>query len=200
MTDEQAQPYRGIKRTRGGRAIMGQMADTREAWVDMPKFQAVLFVGHDEDWLEWKADQGKDFTPKPDEPPPVRVQIRIPGRRYPTNFALSGMTVPELKAFKAFMDMAFEKALPSCEYQDAAALKAYEEGDDSFARIYRPIPKLLTRQRVQSEHPQGLPSGPARHLLDAESRRRAVEAVIGAVDGDVSPGEQGDVGDEDPQP
>jgi hypothetical protein len=138
------------------------MSDTRESWVDMPKFSAVCFVGHDEDWLEWKGDDAPIVDP---ENPPVRISITHHGKRYPTTFNFTGMTSQELAAFKAFLVRAIEMAEPICERLDQKALEAFQKGDSSFARLYRPVPKLFIREQLQPEHSEGLQERPPR-LVD----------------------------------
>lgn len=166
------------------------MSDSRAAWVDMPKFQMVLFVGHDPDWLEWKEEEGDGVKHYPEDLPPVRIQMREAGKKFPTTISLTGMTRPELDAFKEFMDLAFAAAQPVCERLDELALEAFtENGDDSFARIYRTIPTVLVRERVQQEHRAGLPVGPPRTLLGRSNTTS--ERVRGPALGDDTDGASG---------
>lgn len=132
----------------------GRMADTRKAWVTLPKFDLIMFVGVNED--ETKPSKSQDFDP---DLPPVRFEMRVPGRRYPTIVSLTYLTTEELDAFKQFMDHAFERARPICEELDRKAQEAYDNGDDGYARLYRPVPQFFDRERDESEHDQSVQSG-----------------------------------------
>jgi hypothetical protein len=145
------------------------MSETREAWIDMPRFSAILFEGYSEDTREWKEAQGHKILEYDPDLPPVKIEIRYPGRRNSVTFNLTGMTAQELEEFKKFWDYAFEKARPICESLDEKAKEAYDNGDDAYARLYRTIPRFIIRQRSESEHGTGIPSRlerAARNLAD----------------------------------
>ena len=133
------------------------MSESRRAWANLPKFDVILFVGNPE-------EEQQNFEP---DTPPVRMELRVPGRRYPTVISLTLMTAAELDVFKEFMDTAFERARPICELLDQRAQEAFENGDDSHVRLYRPEPKFFNRdlpatpnnQWSEPEHDPSIQSG-----------------------------------------
>lgn len=132
--------YRGARRpedrnTWGKKNSAGMMTDSRRAWASLPKFDVILFVGNPE-------EEKQNFDP---DTPPVRMELRVPGRRNPTVISLTLMTADELAVFKEFMDTAFERARPICELLDQRAQEAFENGVDSHTRLYRPDPKFFNR-------------------------------------------------------
>ena len=130
----------------------GRMQDTRKAWATLPKFDAILFVGNKED-----STSKQNFEA---DTPPVRIEIRIPGRRNPTMISLTHMTAAELNVFEEFFLHAISKARPICETLDQRAQEAFENGDDSFERLYRPVPQFVDRERGITKHGESVPSRP----------------------------------------
>lgn len=153
-------PERGARRTPEERGTWnrkntaGKMLDSRKAWVSLPKFDIILFVGEPE-------EERQVFNT---DTPPVRIEMRSPGKRYPTVVSLTLMTCDELDTFMEFMNHAYNRARPICELLDQRAQEAFENGDDSHTRLYRPEPKFFNRelpkepddQRSESEHDSGL--------------------------------------------
>lgn len=143
-------PYRGA-RTPDKRGKWNQprqagvISDERQAWLTLPNFDFILFVGQgDEEYFE------------PDTPP-VRVEFRQPGRRWNTRLSLTQLTAPELEELKKFFDHAFEKARPICEKLDERAQEAFASGNDGHSRLYRPLPIFYDRERFLSEYREGVP-------------------------------------------
>lgn len=152
-------PARGAKRPTGKTSPFGdaRMTDSRESWVECNRQSFILFVGHDQDWLDWKEAKGDPVTDYDPEHPPMRIEIRLPGRRTSTVIPLSASTVEELTTLREFLNRAIDMALPISEYYDRRALDAFQnEGDTSYARLYRPIPKLFVRERLLAEHGQSV--------------------------------------------
>lgn len=113
----------------------------REAWVDLPRYVAVMYR-NPENVEQDEAAVGHDF---------IRLSFHFGGRSG-TNLNLTTLTALELKALKEVVDRAFEAALPICESLDAEAQEAFDQGDDTRVRLYRPVPQVIVRERVQPEH------------------------------------------------
>lgn len=84
----------------------------------------------------------------------------IMGMRGGSLMNLTRMTEPELLAIKQLLDQAFELALPVVRQRDEEANEAFNEGDDSFERVYRQVPKLVYREGAVKEYMQSLRNGP----------------------------------------
>lgn len=189
------------------------MSDHRIAWIDTGKFTAKLFYGDDKDYLEYK---GLEEPPYDADTPPVRIEFLFPGRRFSTVINLSRMTAPGLVAFKQFMDYAFEKALPICERLDEKAKEAFENGNDSFVRLYQPIPKFYVRERDGEEHNPRVqvrsvesartladqPSGEIRNTGEPNTRTDSLDAGAGGSGGvqppELLPGKPDGTGNSEP--
>jgi hypothetical protein len=66
---------------------------------------------------------------------------------------LTKLTSDELAAFKELCDIAFANAQPIVALRDQTAQEALDnEGDDSFQRLYRDVPKLTIREGTQWPH------------------------------------------------
>lgn len=133
------------------RHVAGKMHDTRKAWVNLPKCDIIMFVGDNKEDPTYVYEE---------ETPPVRIEFRVPGRRSSMLISLTHMTVAELDAFEEFMTHAIKRARPIVETLDRTAQEAYENGDDGFERLYRPLPLFIDRERSESEHSEGIQSGP----------------------------------------
>lgn len=131
----------------------GIISDERQAWVTLPGFDFITFIG-----------QGDDEKFSPDTPP-VRIELRQPGRRYNTRISLTQLTEAELIELKKFFDHAFEKAQPICRTLDERAKEAFVNGNDGHSRLYRPVPIFYDRERFLTEHSKGIQERPAR-LVD----------------------------------
>jgi hypothetical protein len=68
---------------------------------------------------------------------------------------LSEMTVAELDAVQEFLNTVFDEAREVCEHRDRLAREAFEDGDDSLARLYREVPRVVDRSRKGEQHGQG---------------------------------------------
>lgn len=130
------------------RHVAGKMHDTRKAWVNLPKCDVIMFVGDNKDKYHYDEDT-----------PPVRIEFRVPGRRSSMLISLTNMTSVELDKFEEFMLHAINRARPIVKDLDRIAQEAYENGDDGFERLYRPLPIFVDRERSESEHGQGVQSG-----------------------------------------
>lgn len=73
---------------------------------------------------------------------------------------LTGFTVAELDTFVEYIQRAAELARPICAELDECAQEAYEDGDDSFTRLYREVPIVHVREWRKPRHDPGVPSRP----------------------------------------
>jgi len=118
-----------------------RLADHRAGWVHVKGIDAIVLVNSDTD------EEGKQS-----ETPDVVLHLPRPGSIPDVYQKLTDLTEAELMAYKELLDKAFEWALPVVQRHDKEAADAAETGDDSFERIYRPLPQLVFRKRKVGEH------------------------------------------------
>lgn len=89
-----------------------------------------------------------------------------PGKVSDFALNLSNLTIEELSALKELLDTAFKWAEPVVNQRDKEAQDAWENGDDSHSRNYRPLPTVVYRKEPKREHdesvrerPEGVPEG-----------------------------------------
>lgn len=116
----------------------------RAAWCSIFAGQFVIMVNNDT-----KTVTGPDIS----------ILVHQANRKYPSVINLTGSTVEELDALQDLFNSAFEWARPIAELRDKEARDAFEQGDDSHARYYRQLPKLVYRKRPESEHGEGVQHG-----------------------------------------
>jgi hypothetical protein len=105
-------------------------------------------------------EEGTEIAEKSNEPGPT-VKVLIPRYKGPTvHWDLSALTMEELTELREFFNVAFDTAEPVVRMRDKVAADALAEGNDSFARVYRQVPKLVVRQRKKREHSEGVQHGP----------------------------------------
>lgn len=132
----------------GSKRLAGRYGPARESWVQLMGDEYVLYEynGDDDDS---DGDRGSDRSDS--DLPRIVVAISSRGGRS-TRVTLTNMTVNELEHLQRFIDRAIEKAKPICAEIDRRAEQAWEAGDDSYPRLYRPIPELHLRARREPEH------------------------------------------------
>lgn len=81
------------------------------------------------------------------------------GRGKPIAWNLSAMTAAELEVMRDFFNLAFDLADPVTRERDKVAHEAFEQGDDSFARVYRGLPDFVKRQGPQRENNESIHDG-----------------------------------------
>ena len=75
------------------------------------------------------------------------VVVRLSCKRGLVSIKLTSCTGDELNALKEFWDIAFANAQPIVELRDKIAQEAMEhDGDDSYTRLYRPLPRVVVRE------------------------------------------------------
>lgn len=129
----------------------GRFSDSRTAWTRVNVTEVVIYEQYNE--LQY-----------PDGTPLLEIILSLrSGGRYPMNVNLSALTREELTMFRQIVDHAIDKAAPTCEALDETARKAFEEhDDDSYIRLYRPVPQFHVRERPALKHNSGVPIGPDR--------------------------------------
>lgn len=157
-----------------------QMSPDRESWVDIGRFQVLLFDAP----VSAPSDPDPEDITHGGDLPQYKISIRFPGRRSATSLNLNALTVPELNALEEFFIRAFKLARPVCEQLDERAKTAFEEGDETYVRLYRPVPRLYVRKRSEREQREGIPerSGvPVEVHSDGEPEPVPGGAVSGSV-------------------
>lgn len=148
----------------------GKLADGRKAWVQLPRFEAIVYqqpatLAEEDDPIEF-PEAGLDL---------VRLVLFRNNRRAKFLLNLTSYTAAELDALRKIIEVAFDAAKPICEELDRRAKQAWEEGNDTHARIYRSVPEVVIRQRNESQHHPRLPSRPEGVVaVDAEPSRTSV--------------------------
>src|SRR5690606_6161238 len=88
----------------------------------------------------------------------IRLVMIKAGR--PSYYTLTALTHEEFVLFKEIVTMALDMAEPIILERDRKAQHAFDNGDDSFARVYRQVPRLVVRQRPVGADDQGVHDGP----------------------------------------
>lgn len=134
----------GSKRTYAGIGE-GVRSQNRVAWLKSVLGEVVLLRFSQEE-VEGKKEPG----------PTYRIQFNKSGSRLPYIMTLTSMTSDELEALKEFAILTYSAILPIIEDRDRNADEAATRGDDSFDRVYRPLPQVVVRERTFSEDNQSL--------------------------------------------
>ncbi len=151
---------RGTKSSK--RTPMGRISEARESWV---RVNAVELVRYEYNHDEVNEEDGDTYFEYPDLANQT-ISLRVPGRARPLRISLTALRLDELDAFETFMKRAFDLARPIVTEIDTRAQKDFEAGDDTHARLYRPVPDLVVRTREQREHSARLQRRPPRSSGD----------------------------------
>lgn len=124
---------------------VGTVPEGLVAWADLGRMKLSLY---ENDINEGEREPGLNYT----------LNFRMDsGRKF--GFVLSLFTTQELIVMRDMLNLAISKALPVTELRDQHAAKALKEHqDDSFARLWRPVPRLVDRTRLQPGDGSGVPS------------------------------------------
>lgn len=90
-----------------------------------------------------------------DETPSVTLYLSEGVGKPPFRIGLASLTEEELDLFEEFILMALKMARPVVQVRDRIAREAFEDGDDSFSRIYRQQPKLIVRPKKHKPNDEG---------------------------------------------
>lgn len=88
--------------------------------------------------------------------PDVVIHMPRPGKIPDHALNLSSMTMPELEALRDLFATAFEWAETVVRLRDKEAEDAWNAGDDSHARNYRPLPTVVYRKRPEFQYREGV--------------------------------------------
>jgi hypothetical protein len=114
----------------------GKLSKDRYAWLEVNFGKMVLSVDEDAD----DATEGY----------PTCFLVYQVARSRNLIHNMTALTEEELEAWKTFVDMVYEKALPVVRERDRLAAEAMEQGDDSYARSFRRDPILIVRNPESS--------------------------------------------------
>jgi hypothetical protein len=123
----------------------GQFGPGRRAWITFPETEAVYY-------------QSGDTDMEIDSLPPDKLLFMHRGRIGSTLY-LSRMTYDEVCKLQEFINMVLDSVKDRCKRLDAKAQEAFDDGDDSFSRIYRPVPEIYVRKQPTGEHGEGVHDG-----------------------------------------
>lgn len=130
----------------------GQMSENRLAWIRTHLGQAVIMY-YEEDEEGYKEDE-ENTTPIEYGP---TVRLMIPQKNGRTLFQdITALTLPELEMLREFYNLLFDLAEPSVRERDRIAQDAYDKGDDSYARSYRPVPQFVVRKGTVKPYGEGV--------------------------------------------
>lgn len=128
-------------------------------------------------------DDDPDTVPSIKAEPGPTIRLSFPKNGRILNYTLTSLTSEELALFRELMNLALDLAEPIVEQRDKAAQDAYENGDDSFVRIYRQVPRLVVRDGALRANSGSL-------------RKRSEDSPEGPGAGDAGPGRLRGVGHE----
>lgn len=143
---------RAGSRTNRYRVGYGRIGDNRVAWLRTGPTGQLVLAEIDSDAVNEEADLQIDG----EEGYTYLLNIFIPGRKNPLRWNFSAMTQEELEKTRQFFNHLFDLADPVVRERDRKANEAFKKGDDSYSRIYRPVPQLVTRERPKRQHDQGV--------------------------------------------
>lgn len=149
MADRRYQPGQKVNKFRAG----NKYSPNRVAWVNTATVQIAL-MRYPEGSLPEGEKPESSFNSDPG--PTFALVFQFPKVRYPISISLGVMTVHEVKALQAFLNAAFELAEPIATERDRKAEDAYQNGDDSYTRLYRQLPQLVIREGPLREDEQGV--------------------------------------------
>jgi hypothetical protein len=149
-------PSRAGSRTNRFRAGYGRVSDSRIAILRTGITNQLVISEIDNDEL----NKEEKFSLDAEGGMSYLLNIFLPGRPRPVSWNFSAMTTAELEATRQFFNYLFDLADPVVRERDRVANAAFEKGDDSYVRVYRPVPQFIKRERAKREHAQGVHVGP----------------------------------------
>jgi hypothetical protein len=136
---------------------IGRMADAKIAWLrTYPTREVSVHAFDPADY-----DEENELPEFRSSEPGISyvLYIPLPGRSTPLKWNLSSMTTEELEKTRQFFNHLFDLAEPVCRLRDKVAADAEANGDDSFVRQYRDLPRFVTRERKVRPNSEGLHDG-----------------------------------------
>lgn len=144
---------RAGSRTNRYRVGYGRIGDNRVAWLRTMSTGQLVLAEIDSDAVN---EEAADLQIDGEAGYTYLLNIFIPGRKNPLRWNFSAMTQEELEKTRQFFNHLFDLADPVVRERDRIANEAFKKGDDSYARIYRPVPQLVTRERPKRQHDPGV--------------------------------------------
>jgi len=133
------------------RYISGRVDDSKAAFTDTYMGRYFIIIGN-------KTEEQDAGQPGDD------VVLCFPKKSYRRNtgpaISLTNLTYLELQTLRKLFDLAFEWAEPIVQERDRVAQDAFDQGDDSFERLYRRVPNLVIRKRPKRENSDGVRERP----------------------------------------
>jgi hypothetical protein len=102
-----------------------------------------------------KAVEDDEATTKKEPGPSFYISFERNTKYRPTKFTipLTNWTAEEVEIFRQFMNEALDLTLEVVKERDAEAQrKLEEEDDDSWSRLYRPVPKIFRKKGAGRQH------------------------------------------------
>jgi len=138
----------------------GRLGDAVHAWLDTFVTQVKILV-YPHGWHEEEEElTGVKHAPALKAEPGDTIRLVMIKAGRPAYYTLTAMTHEELKLFREIVTMALDMAEPIVIERDRKAQDAFDQGDDSFARIYRQVPRLIVRERNVRADSEGVHDGP----------------------------------------
>lgn len=143
-----------------------KISDNRIAWARVaPVLVSIMRYTEEEMRLAEDVPPDEDY----ETGDTYRLLISLPNMRRPITINLTALTFEELEAFEKLVNLAITISKPVVQERDRKAAEASANGDDSFSRIYRPVPQFIIREGSFGEDaksvldglayaPEGLPS------------------------------------------
>ena len=139
------------------KAGFGRQSEKRLSWLRTQPTRMLYLLGLDP--KEYDEELGVEVFGS-EEGTAYIIAIEVPGRSRRLNWDLSSMTMEELEATRQFFNYCFDQAEPVVRERDKVANAALEEGDDSYIRVYRPVPQFIVRERAKPSNNQGVHDRP----------------------------------------
>lgn len=122
--------------------MKGKISNNRWAWV-------ATYIGQ---WIISGLPEKEHVS--------IYLSFAIPNAIKPVQWNLTALTHAELMAMKTIINEAINLAEPVTIALDKEAEDAFQNGDDSFLRIYRQVPQLVFRSGEKSPYGKSVPLGP----------------------------------------
>lgn len=187
MADRLYKP--GTKQPRRFNPGSGRISKNRFAWLRtaLGQFVVMRYLPPEED------EEGEEGEPDPNRPkdrevgPSYVLQISHPQSKRPLSINFTALTLAEFEKTRQLFNLLFDLAEPVIRERDQVARDAFAEGDDSFNRLYREVPRLIIREGAGRQNIEGVQYGPSGVPLGTEAGRDSSGDVLdsdGGVRGD----------------
>jgi hypothetical protein len=175
--------YRGRNFTKRGaghprKRVDGRMADSRVAFCDIlwgkvnirQKDYSAPGAEDVQDESQGENADGMFADAIREQGPSLWLEFDLSWTRNSLSLNLTNLTTKELEVLRTVVDLAFDLAEPVVKQRDKVAWNAKEAGDDSYARVYRPIPVVAIREGKIIPYGEGVRHGSADVPAGPESR------------------------------